>query len=175
MQLRQAYELFIADRKIGGVSPKTISFYGTSAGSFLRFAGGNTPTGEVALHITPYFLALQERDLTDTTRHTYWRGIRAFVRFLHAEGYVDHPIKLPKLSLPQTTIRSHQTGPIAAISVSLRFRIALVMPIFGQHRIMGMHAGLKSIQWISCRIELPINNTPVFVFWSSRQMGYCSL
>jgi site-specific recombinase XerD len=27
------------------------------------------------------------------------------VRFLHAEGYVDHPIKLPKLSLPQTTIR----------------------------------------------------------------------
>ena len=115
MWLSEAYDLFIADRRISGVSPKTLMFYNDSAGSFLHFAGGDTPLDQIGIHVTPYFLALQDRDLTDTTRHTYWRGIRAFMRFLHAEGYVDQPIKLPMLSLPQTTIKPLSVDQVRSI------------------------------------------------------------
>jgi len=115
MQLQQAFDLFIADRKINGVSLKTLSFYHTSAGSFVRYAEGETDVSQLHLRITPFFLTLQERDLTDTTRHTYWRGIRAFMRFLHAEGYVDKAIKLPMLSLPQTTIKPLSVDQVRSI------------------------------------------------------------
>ena len=40
MQLQQAYDLFIADRKISGCSPKTIAFYNDSAGGFIRLRFG---------------------------------------------------------------------------------------------------------------------------------------
>ena len=49
MQLQQAYDLFIADRRLSGCSPKTIDFYGDSAGSFVQFVGGDTPIAEVRL------------------------------------------------------------------------------------------------------------------------------
>jgi hypothetical protein len=75
MCLSEAYDLFIADRRISGVSPKTLMFYNDSAGSFLQFAGGDTPLDQIGIHVTPYFLALQDRDLTDTTRHTHLGGV----------------------------------------------------------------------------------------------------
>ena len=115
MRLSEAYALFIADRKIGGCTPKTLMSYNDSAGSFLRFAGGDTHLDQIRIHVTHYLLALQERDVTDTTRYTYWRGIRVFMRFLHAEGYVDKAIKLPMLSLPQTTIKPLSVDQVRSI------------------------------------------------------------
>ena len=103
MLLGQAYDLFIADRKIHGCTPKTLAFYHDSVGAFLRFAAkadANAAVVSVADYVTPFFFSLQERNLSDTTRHTYWRGVRSFMRFLHAEGYVLDEVRLPKNSVP---------------------------------------------------------------------------
>ena len=71
MLLQQAYDVFIADRRINGCKTKTLAFYHDSAGAFLRFVR-NTDTDavvtSVSAYITPFFLALQERNLSDTTR-----------------------------------------------------------------------------------------------------------
>ena len=108
MLLQQAYDVFIADRNINGCKPKTLAFYHDSAGAFLRFVA-NTETDavvtSVSAYITPFFLALQERNLSDTTRHTYWRGVRTFMRFLHSEGYAPDEVRLPKIKCPVTTIK----------------------------------------------------------------------
>ena len=87
--------------------PKTLAFYRDSAGGFLRFildSEQDVETEKIDEFVRPYFLALQERDISPTTRHTYYRGISTFVRFLHSEGYIDHAVKLPKIKCPRTTI-----------------------------------------------------------------------
>jgi len=108
MVLGQAYDLFITDRKINGCTPKTLAFYNDSAGAFVRFAATTATDAavtSVADYVTPFFLSLQERNLSDTTRHTYWRGVRSFMRFLHEEGYVLDEVRLPKIRCPATTIK----------------------------------------------------------------------
>ena len=52
-----------------------------------------------------YFELLQQRDVSPTTRHTYYRGIKTFLRFLHSEGFVHQSIRLPRIRCPQTTVR----------------------------------------------------------------------
>jgi len=104
MLLQQAYDVFIADRKINGCKPKTLAFYHDSAGAFLRFTcniDADVAVECVADYVTPFFLSLQERTLSDTTRHTYWRGVRSFMRFLHSEGYVADEVRLPKIKFRQ--------------------------------------------------------------------------
>lgn len=65
MLLEQAYDLFIADRKINGCTPKTLAFYHDSAGAFLRFAAkadANAAVVSVADYVTPFFLADDDKD-----------------------------------------------------------------------------------------------------------------
>jgi site-specific recombinase XerD len=91
-----------------------VKFYHDSAGGFLR-STPDAAVDRISEFVSPYFLALTERELSDATRHTYWRGIRVFMRFLHAEGYVDQPIKLPTLRPPQTTIKPLSVDQVRTI------------------------------------------------------------
>jgi integrase/recombinase XerD len=108
MLIQKAYDLFLADRKISGCSPKTLYFYRDSAGKFTKYIvdnEGNIEVNRINEFITPYFLFLQDRKISQTTRHTYYRGISTFVRFLHSERYIDQEIRLPKIKCPKTAIK----------------------------------------------------------------------
>jgi site-specific recombinase XerD len=108
MLISKGFALFLADRKVSGYTKKTLSFYNDSAGGLVRYVLATAGDIELsALHewINPYFLRLQERRTNATTRHTYFRGIKTFVRFLHAEQLVDAPIRLPSIKCPDTAIR----------------------------------------------------------------------
>lgn len=78
MYLAQAKELFIADRKINGCAAKTIEFYHYTLSQFLSFIGEDIELSDLPQHIPRYFLALQERNLSQASVHTSFRGIRAF-------------------------------------------------------------------------------------------------
>jgi site-specific recombinase XerD len=102
MRISKALELFLAEKKISGFTQKTLSFYHDSAGALVRFvqeAEGDVDVDALQEWIAPFFVAAQERGTTNTTRHTYWRGIKTFTRFLHAEDYIDKPIKLLRIVL----------------------------------------------------------------------------
>jgi len=53
MLLQQAYDVFIADRRINGCKTKTLAFYHDSAGAFLRFVK-NTDTDAVVTSVSAY-------------------------------------------------------------------------------------------------------------------------
>jgi integrase/recombinase XerD len=55
-------------------------------------------------HILPFFSHLQQQNLSPSTYHPLFRGIRAFTRFLHQEEYVEKEIRLPKIKQPHTAI-----------------------------------------------------------------------
>ena len=52
MLLQQAYDVFIADRKINGFKPKTLAFYHDSAGAFLRFVANTDTDAAVTSGVT---------------------------------------------------------------------------------------------------------------------------
>ena len=107
MDIYRCYELFLTDRKISGCSESTLRFYEYVIGKFLRFIEENNLDSSVESihqHILPFFSHLQHQDLSASTYHTLFRGLRAFTRFLHQESYVNDEIRLPKVKQPHTTI-----------------------------------------------------------------------
>ncbi len=107
MEIYRCYELFLTDRKISGCSEATIRFYEYVIGKLLRFVEENNLDSSVESthqHILPFFSHLQHQNLSPSTYHTLFRGIRVFTRFLHHEGYVSAEIRLPKVRQPHTTI-----------------------------------------------------------------------
>jgi len=107
MEIYRCYELLLTDRKISGCSEATIRFYEYVIGKLLRFIEENNLDSSVESthqHILPFFSHLRQQDLSPSTYHTLFRGLRVFTRFLHHEGYVKDGIRLPKVKQPHTTV-----------------------------------------------------------------------
>ena len=107
MDIRRCYDLFLTDRKISGCSEPTLRFYEYVIGKFLRYIKENNfdlSVESTHQHILPFFSHLQQQNLSPSTYHTLFRGIRVFTRFLHQEEYVEKEIRLPKVKQPHTTI-----------------------------------------------------------------------
>ena len=118
MEMYRCYELFLTDRKISGCSEATIRFYEYVVGKFLRFIEENNLDSSVESahqHILPFFSHLQQQNLSPSTYHTLFRGLRVFTRFLHQEGYVKDEIRLPKVKQPHTTISPLNPSQMKAI------------------------------------------------------------
>ena len=107
MDISRCFELFLTDRKIRGCSESTLVFYDYVIGKLLRYIEENeldSSVESVHHHILPFFFHLHQQDLSPTTYHTLFCGLRAFTRFLHQDGYVKDEIRLPKVKQPHTTI-----------------------------------------------------------------------
>jgi len=118
MDIYRCYELFLTDRKISGCSEATLRFYEYVIGKLLRYIEENQldlSVGSIHQYILPFFSHLQQQDLSPSTYHTLFRGLRAFTRFLHQEGYVKDEIRLPKVKQPHTTISPLNSSQMKAI------------------------------------------------------------
>ena len=118
INIDKCYELFLTDRKISGCSESTLVFYEYVIGKLLRFIEENDLDSSVEStrhHILPFFSRLQQQDLSASTYHTLFRGLRAFTRFLHQEGYVKDAIRLPKVKQPHTTVSPLNPSQMKAI------------------------------------------------------------
>ena len=118
MNIDRCFELFLTDRKIRGCSKSTLVFYNYVVGKLLRYIKENqleTSVDSIHHHILPFFSNLQHQDLSASTYHTLFRGLSAFTRFLHQEGYVKDVIRLPKVKQRQTTIASLDASRMKAI------------------------------------------------------------
>lgn len=91
-----AYQDFILSRQSLRCSKATMEFYKYTAGKFVEWLGDRVPT---AYLVRQYLAELAEQGKKDTTLHDHARAIRTLVRFFHAEGYIETPIKfeMPKL------------------------------------------------------------------------------
>ena len=118
MNIDRCFELFLTDRKIRGCSEATVRFYEYVIGKLLRYIEENQLESSVASihhHILPLFSHLQHQDLSPSTYHTLFRGLRVFTRFLHQEGYVKDEIRLPKVKQPHTIISPLNPSQMKAI------------------------------------------------------------
>jgi site-specific recombinase XerD len=118
MDIASCFELFLTDRKIRGCSESTLRFYEYVIGKLLRFIEEDNLDSSVESihqHILPFFSDLQQQNLSPSTYHTLFCGLRAFTRFLHQEGYVKDEIRLPQVKQPHTTISPLNPSQMKAI------------------------------------------------------------
>ena len=84
MDIRRCYDLFLTDRKISGCSEATLRFYEYVLGkllSYLTSTNSDSAVANLQHHILPFFSHLQQQNLSPSTYHSLYRGIRAFTRF----------------------------------------------------------------------------------------------
>lgn len=100
MTLREALDLFILDRRIQGVSPKTIISYRDAIGIFLNYAGNDFLLDSLTLsYVDNYILGLYSRKLSRASISTYVRSLRIFLRWIYREydlSFDPAKIKIPK-------------------------------------------------------------------------------
>lgn len=99
--IRDAYQDFILSRKAALLSPKTIEFYQYTAGSFVDWLEITVPSQLKPQYVRAFLADVASRGVKDSTIHAYARGIRAFLRFMFQESYIEKPIsfKMPKVAM----------------------------------------------------------------------------
>lgn len=97
------YESFLLDREAQRCTPKTLTHYTYTLGTFvgwLQRCGINSPEEITSHHIRAYLVELQRRGLRDTTQHAHARGIKTWLRWLVNEGELDES-PMCRVSMPR--------------------------------------------------------------------------
>ena len=101
MLLTEALDEFIFERRIRGLSAKTISDYEEFVKPFIRFVGEKMTVERLTQKaIQQYMLLLFDRKLSKATVSTYIRHIRVFLSWAASGREVKYDIK--KIPLPKT-------------------------------------------------------------------------
>lgn len=81
-------------------SPRTVSFYAERLRHFLAYleAEGVTDPARLDAHLIRAFLAKQSKTVSPGTVHASARAVRAWVRFLERDGYLEHA---PRFDMPR--------------------------------------------------------------------------
>lgn len=98
MTLQKAFDEFILSRRLADLSPKTISDYRQFLMPFVRFAGCKSAVCELRQDkINHYIESLLDRPLSRSTRATYIRHLKVFLKWLQSEYPVFYDYKRVKV------------------------------------------------------------------------------
>lgn len=103
--LEDARADFLLSRHISGCTPKTLEYYATGLDALGRFcaAAGVAGVERVSPTLLRAFVGhlLDRPDLRPVSARTYWRAVRAFARWCHAEGLLptDPTAKVGRLKV----------------------------------------------------------------------------
>ena len=103
ISLKEAYNLFLVDRRSRGFTPATLRFYRDKVGLFVRWCESQAATQLDDLNphlIRAYFVALIDKGNNDATRNGAGRGIRAFCLWAVADGLLKSS-PLTNVSIPR--------------------------------------------------------------------------
>lgn len=100
MTLAQAYDEFILQKQLAGLSPATVEDYSTFLGVFLRSVDDSVDVMELSFDtVRNFILDLYKRPLSRATVATYIRNIRIFLCWVASEydmSFDPAKIKVPK-------------------------------------------------------------------------------
>jgi hypothetical protein len=131
--LRLAYDDFLLSREAMRCTPKTLEHYHYTARVFVEWleARGIVKPDEVkASHVRAYLAEARRRGLKDTAIHAHARGVKTFLRFLHAERYIPEPIavqmpRLDKRILPAFSPDARRRGALPSPYLQAHLRLAV--------------------------------------------------
>lgn len=121
MTVQTAFEKFILSRQLADLSPKTISDYQLFVQPFVAFLGSDADITAVTQEdINSYILTLIKRPLSKSSRATYIRHIKIFLKWIqsdYAVSYDYQKIKVPKS--PKKNVKIYTSNEIQIIMDSI--------------------------------------------------------
>lgn len=100
MTLQEAFDDFLFQKKLAGLSPKTVYSYRCTLSLFVRALGTDLDISVISYRkVSEYIMHLYERPLSKATVSTYIRNIRIFLRWVYIEydlSFDPVKIKVPK-------------------------------------------------------------------------------
>ena len=93
----ELYSEFIADKKLQGVSPKTLMHYNDTVNYFFTWCRSQRLNMEDVATLPRFgklwLTSCTERNLRPYTVHTYGRGLRTFFNWLLQQGHIEDPLQ----------------------------------------------------------------------------------
>lgn len=122
MTLQQCFDEFILSRRLADLSPKTVLDYRQFIEPFLRSVSPELPLDELGQDkITCYISGLLGRPLSKSTRSTYIRHLKVFLKWMQEEYPVRYEykrIKVPKS--PKKNVRIYSPDELMEIFSHIR-------------------------------------------------------
>lgn len=117
MTIQETFDNFILSRQLADLSPKTISDYQQFVTPFIRSVGPSRPFESITQgDIQAYLSSLLKKPLSKSTRATYIRHVKIFLRWSENEyqaGYSTRTVKVPKS--PKRNVRIYSDEEVRQI------------------------------------------------------------
>lgn len=135
MTIREAIDSFLLDQRVRGNSSKTIDYYSFALGLFSDYVGADHDVSYVNLRLCKeYYLHLvEDKNVNSVSIQSYIRGLRAFLRWLYEEEYIETNI-CDKFKLPKATRK--------------------VIDVLSDEEIDRLLAALSGSEWLTVRNRL---------------------
>lgn len=121
MTVQEAFDNFILSRQLADLSPKTVNDYQQFVMPFVRSVGPDRPYKDISQgDIQAYLSTLLKRPLSKSTRATYIRHVKIFLRWAENEytaAYNAHTVKVPKS--PKRNVRIYSDEEVRQIFSSI--------------------------------------------------------
>ena len=100
MKLQDVFDNFILSRRLADLSPKSILDYRQFIAPFIASVGSDFPVSDISQDIiNGYIEKLLDKPLSRSTRETYIRNVKIFLKWLQSEcpvGYDYRRIRVPR-------------------------------------------------------------------------------
>ena len=155
MTLQDVYDNFILSRRLADLSPKTIYDYEQFIKPFLQFIGAQRAFFSITqADLTSYLGKLLSRPLSKSTRATYIRHVKIFLRWAQKEykaAYMAETIRVPR-SLRGKAFR--QSAPECSL-----YRFPQTALSVGDAVFLLLSVARVSFNAFPCFIELKCSTT----------------
>lgn len=118
MTLLEVYDGFVLSKRLAGLSPKTLSCYQQFVMPFVEFVGADRDYASVSqADVNSYLGALLDRPLSKSSRATYVRHVKIFLRWAESEygcaSYSSKSVRVPKS--PRRSVRIYTDEDVSLI------------------------------------------------------------
>lgn len=117
MTLQQVFDDFLFQKKLAGLSAKTVYSYQCTLSLFIRALGSDLSVSEVSYKkVTDYIMYLYDRPISRATVSTYVRNIRIFLRWVYVEYELPFdPVKIKVPKSPKKVVHIYNDEEIKEI------------------------------------------------------------
>lgn len=101
MKISEGYGLFIFDKEVSGIYQSTIKTYNNIVKHiFIDNFIGDIEVQELELKdLQKFIISLRNKDINVNTVKTYWRHVKAFIKYLYRNEFIEHDlsVKIPPM------------------------------------------------------------------------------
>lgn len=101
MKMSEAYSLFLLDKEVSGIYKSTIKTYNNIVKNiFIGKHVGDIDVEDLTLKdLQKFIICLRNKEINANTVRTYWRHVKAFIKYLYRNEFIDQDItvKIPPM------------------------------------------------------------------------------